>query len=142
MDTTDTLNKTFDFIQKAIDSLNVNSLFGAPVKEGDHTVIPVADVMHGFGFGSGSGMPEARLEAGKEPGTGGETPVEMGGAGGGGGGKATPRGFIRLGPDGVSYTPTNNDTLISVAGIVMAAWSTFWIAVTVMVVAKSLGRKE
>ncbi|MCP4164362.1 MAG: hypothetical protein GY759_00530 [Chloroflexi bacterium] len=105
-----------------IDDLDVTSVFGEPSVEGETTVIPVADVMYGYGYGYG-GSAEGE-----------------GGGGGGGGGKATPRGYIEVTSDGVSYKATENETLIALAGILTGVWSIFWLAITVMTVAKAVAK--
>lgn len=60
-------------------------IFGAPVTQGETTVIPVGKVRWGFGGGAG---------AGTEDGKGGEDYGE--GGGGGGGVTANPVGFIEI----------------------------------------------
>ena len=115
-------------LQTMMDSLSVDGVFGPATMEGDTAVIPVADVMYGFGYGFG-GPAETEGPGGS-------------GAGGGGGGRATPRGFIRITPDGVSYTPTNNDTLIAIAGMLTGIWSIFWVAVTIITLIRTVGRSK
>ncbi len=51
--------------------------------------------------------------------------------GAGGLGHAKPCGVIKITPDGVSFEPTANPLQIPLAGILMAAWSVFWITLTV-----------
>jgi uncharacterized spore protein YtfJ len=109
-------------------TLNVNAVFGKPVKEGDVTVIPVAFVRYGFGYGSGFGRgPMGSAEGGEEP-----KPTGVGGGSGAGGmGRSSPLGFIRIEPGGVRFEPIMNLTPISLAGIALSAWSVFWIALTI-----------
>lgn len=111
---TDELAQLFDPIERALDRLSINAVFGQPTKEGDVTIIPVAQIGAAFGYGYGSG--------GRE----GEKPE--GGGGGGMRGTAKPCGFVKLTSDGVYYEPTFNPMLIPLAGIALAAWMVFWIA--------------
>lgn len=141
-------NQTLDRIQQMIDDLDVKSVFGAPTKEGDYTLIPVAKVMYGFGYGSGSGPVQAKkgkdAKGDAEAGAAGaaEGDGTAFGGGGGGGGRVTPRGFIRIGPDGVRYEGTYNATLIPLAGMLTGMWAIFWIAVTVMTAFTMVGVKQ
>lgn len=119
----------FEPIERMLDQLQVEAVFGEPTKEGAVTIIPVAEVSVGFGYGFGFG---------RGPGDTGEDDEEEeasdsgegGGGGGGAGGRATPRGYIQITPDGVSFEPFVDQTRIAIAGIAMAAWSVFWISKT------------
>lgn len=111
-------------IEEMLERLTVAATFGAPVKEGDVTLIPVASVAYGFGYGAGSGTRPAD-EAGAEA-----ESAEGQGAGGGGGGMARPMGYIRVNPEGVKYEPLFDPAKVSIAGILMAAWTVFWITKT------------
>jgi uncharacterized spore protein YtfJ len=120
-------------IEDMLKRLNVGSVFGEPIKEGDATIIPVASVGYCFGYGYGHGSGTAvSTETDKPPSTG-----EGAGGGGGGGGTARPQGVIRISADGVRCEPLVNATAISLAGIGMVAWSVFWIAAAVRAFAKS-----
>lgn len=145
----DQTTQTLDRIQQMIDDLDVKSAFGAATTEGDYTLIPVANVMYGFGYGSGSGPAKAKKGDGATGGAAGaaeegatEGDGTMFGGGGGGGGRVTPRGFIRIGPDGVRYEGTYNATLIPIAGMLTGMWSIFWIAITVMTAFTMLGVRQ
>lgn len=107
-------------IEKAIERLGVNAVFGEPVRQGEVTVIPVAEVRFGFGYGSGRG-PSVAQEDG---------PISQEGSGGGSGagGRASPKGYIGISPAGVRFEPVVDVTRIAVAGIFFAAWTVFWIA--------------
>lgn len=107
-------------IEELFEKLNVDAVFGQPIQEGDVTIIPVAEVGVGFGFGSGL-SPEKDEEDGDEA----DSPT---GQGSGGGGKATPRGYIKITPDGVNFVSTMDESRVALAGIGMVAWSVFWIA--------------
>jgi uncharacterized spore protein YtfJ len=124
----DKIEVTLEPIDEMLKKLNANAVFGEPFKEGDVTVIPVANVAYGFGYGSGSGkmtgsMPKAAEDAGG--------PGEGSGQGGGGGGMARPIGYVRISPDGVTYEPIMDTSRISMLGIAMVMWNVFWITATV-----------
>lgn len=129
-------------IEQMLEKLGVDAVFGKPTTEGEVTIIPVAQVEMGFGYGSGYGRaPEAeqanRSEVQASPQGG-----EGGGGGGGGGGRATPRGYVRITPQEVKFQPIIDETRIPLAGILMVAWSVFWIAATIRSVAKSIARRK
>ena len=42
-------------IERFIEEIGVNKVFGSPTEEGDVTIIPVAQVEFGFGYGGGYG---------------------------------------------------------------------------------------
>jgi uncharacterized spore protein YtfJ len=130
-------------LEETLDRLSINAVFGEPLREGETTLIPVAEVTLGFGYGYGSGpapQPEADIEealAEAPPADEEEKEVEveleqeMGGAGGGGGGKARPLGYVRIDPQGVRFEAIEDETRIALAGIAMVAWSVFWIAAAI-----------
>ncbi len=123
-------------IEEMLQRLNASSVFGEPTREGATTVIPVAEVMYGFGAGGGYGKPPAGEaaavgEAAAEQDTG-----EGGGSGGGGGGRAKPLGYIRLDADGAHFDPIQDQSRIALAGIAMVAWAIFWVTATIRAFAK------
>lgn len=122
-------------IEQMLKQLSVNTVFGQPTKEDGVTVIPVAQIGLGFGYGYGRGPDGATEEKEPTAGTG-----EGGGAGGGGG--ASPRGYIKITSEGVSFEPIIDQTRISLAGIFLAAWSVFWISATLRAVTKTLAKKR
>jgi uncharacterized spore protein YtfJ len=123
-------------IEDMLGRLNVRSAFGEPVREGDTTLIPVATVACGFGYGSGYGRGPGKKpgQAADEP-AGGDSPEappagegEGGGAGAGGGGWVKPQGYIRIRGDEVEFEPIMNMSLIPLAGMLTGAWCLFWIS--------------
>jgi uncharacterized spore protein YtfJ len=119
-------------IENMMKRLTVNSVFGEPIKEGDQTVIPVAQVSYGFGFGAGWGSGAAEAEGEERPANAGGRGVHDGGGHGGGAmGKAQPAGALRITADGVHFEPVMDPKAIALAGIAMVAWNVFWIAATV-----------
>lgn len=121
------LSQAAEHIERIVERLNVNAVFGELRREGDVAVIPVAQIATTFGFGFGSGEGPAEGEEGMATG---------GGGGGGGMGSAKPRGFIKITPKGVAFEPAANPFQIPLAGIAMVAWSVFWITLTVRAFAR------
>jgi uncharacterized spore protein YtfJ len=127
-------------LEGTLDRLSIQSVFGEPLREGETTLIPVAEVTLGFGYGYGSG-PAPQPEAADEEEALAEAPPaeaaavelekEVGGAGGGGGGKARPLGYIRIDAQGVRFESIEDETRIALAGIAMVAWCVFWIAAAI-----------
>jgi uncharacterized spore protein YtfJ len=123
-----TTDRSHELIGQMLDSLNTTAVFGAPVHEGDVTVIPVARVWYGFGEGSGSGTAGAPSESGE---------VQTGeGGGGGGGGRARPLGYIRIAGDDVRFEPIVDPGRLALAGMALAAWNVFWIVAAVRAFAR------
>jgi len=130
-------------IEQFVETLDVKSVFGEPVTEDGVTLIPVAEVQYGFGYGGGYGSAPGSDDAaeGEESSEeADEAPVDGAGGGGGAGGRAAPRGFIRITPDEVIFEPITNEDRIPLAGILMVAWSVFWIAWTIRTLIKSVAR--
>ena len=121
--------------------LRVESVFGPPTKEGETTVIPVAQVAVGFGYGSGYGRGEEPQTSAQETPNGVKS-GEGGGGGGGGGGRAMPRGVLRITPQTVSFEPVFDPTRIPLAGILMVAWAIFWITATIRVIARAVASSK
>jgi uncharacterized spore protein YtfJ len=108
------------------------AVFGQPVSSGDYTVIPVAEVAAGGGFGSGMGFNSLRRRRGEaktESSEGAAGVVEGaeapsptmegagGGGGGGGGAMARPVAVIVLGPDGVRVQPVLDMTKLALTAL-------------------------
>lgn len=122
--TRDPMDRMAELLRELLASGGVNAAFGEPRTIGDRTVIPAAEVMHGFGFGMGSG-----------PGRGPGAESADGGFGGGGGGgtRTRPVAAIVVGPQGVSVEPILDMTQIWMAALTAGAFSLLWM--------KRLGRK-
>jgi uncharacterized spore protein YtfJ len=82
-------------------SLNIKHVFGEPIQRGDTTIVPVAQVMYGFGAGGGEGR-RRRANGGAIDDS---SPAEGQGAGGGGGLRMTPAGALEIGPHGTRFVP-------------------------------------
>jgi uncharacterized spore protein YtfJ len=129
-------------IEQMLEKLGVEAVFGKPTGEGEVTIIPVAQVEMGFGYGSGYGRgTRPEQTAGSEAQTPGQE-GEGGGGGGGAGGRAIPRGYVRITPQEVKFQPIIDETRIPLAGILMAAWSVFWVAATIRSVVRSIARRK
>jgi uncharacterized spore protein YtfJ len=109
-------------IERMVDGLGVDAVFGEPIREGNVSVVPVAEVRFGFGYGYGSGQ-----DLGKEDG-GGRSTGEGSGGGSGAAGRASAKGYIRISGDEVRFEPVVDVTRLALAGIAFVAWSVFWIS--------------
>ncbi len=100
---------------------SVNAVFGQPVTVGDKVVIPIASVSYGFGIGFGEA-------------TGPEVEESSGGVGGGEGGGmgARPLGVVEITPDRTRVEPIVNEQVVTLAGMLLGAWSIFWAAAAVI----------
>ncbi len=104
-------------IESMLSQLNVNTVFGPPLKEGETSIVPIAEVGFGFGFGYGSGG---------EKETKGEESDRTGG-GGGGGGTAKPIGFIKLSAGGAKFEPILDSGKIAITLFMAIGWWVFWV---------------
>ena len=101
-------------VEDLLDRLGPKAAFGEPVRHGAFTLIPVAEMRVGFGFGSGFGRnPDAP-----------DTPPEGGGGGGGAGGRVVPRGFLRITTDAARFVPTPDVTRLALGAMALAALMT------------------
>ncbi len=134
-------------IAQLVNNIGAKSVFGEPTAENGIVIIPVAQVEYGFGYGGGYGS-NPNADESESDGEDAEVaaeesaPGEGGGGGGGAGGRATPRGFIRITPEEVTYEPISDDERVPLAGILMVAWSVFWVALTVRTLIKSVARAK
>jgi uncharacterized spore protein YtfJ len=130
-------------IEEMLTKLNVESVFGKPTTEGGVMIIPVAEVNFGFGYGGGYGRgPNGNSAETSGVGEPSAPTGEGGGSGGGAGGRATPRGYLHITADGVKFEPISDVTRIPLAGILMVAWSVFWITATVRTIAKAIAQRK
>jgi uncharacterized spore protein YtfJ len=84
-------------------SVSIRHVYGEPVHHGDTTVIPVAQVVYGFGAGGGQGPGRLLRNTSDENPAKTDTPSEAKGAGGGGGVRMTPVGALEIGPQGTRF---------------------------------------
>jgi len=103
-----------DLISGLYDIAQSTAVFGAPVTQGDYTVITAAEVTVGLGYGFGGGGGGAQPEADEQDEA--EANVGYGGGGGGGGtASARPVAVIEIGPHGVRVEPIVDPTKIVLA---------------------------
>jgi uncharacterized spore protein YtfJ len=116
-------------IENMVDVLGVGAVFGEPIREGNVTVVPVAEVRFTFGYGYGSGRGRGEGIEGNP-----STAEQGSGGGSGAGGRASAKGYLRISADGVRFEPVLDVTRLALAGIAFAAWNVFWIGRTIRVV--------
>ena len=107
-------------IETLLAQLGPKAVFGEPVRSGETTIIPVAEVRTGFGFGGGQGR-SARP-------TSEQTADEGGGSGAGMGARVIPRGYLRISGEQVRFEPILDIARVSMAGMALAAWIAFIIS--------------
>ena len=123
-------------IERLLDTLgdlrrqaDVSTCFGEPLTVEGRTVIPIAKVGYGFGLGAGQGPMREIEEAMGEVDEG-----LTGGSGGGGGMTSSPLGVIEVTPQGTRVEPIIDEQKVAIVGILVAAWSVFWLARALMVI--------
>lgn len=128
-------------IEEMLDKLSVERVFGTPTNEGGITIIPVAQVDVGFGYGGGYTPDSSDKQSDLDQES---TSSNKGGvgSGGGGGGRATPRGYLHITADGIKYEPIIDATRIPLAGIFLGAWAIFWITATIRTIAKAVAKRK
>jgi uncharacterized spore protein YtfJ len=119
-------------LQRLLAGADSSTVFGPPVSSGGFTVIPVAEVASGGGFGSGLGFGTPRMRGERTAGqmggpesSGGQgtgvfdATVQVGGGGGGGGGGSLgrPVAVIVLKPDGVEVKPVLDVTKLVITAL-------------------------
>ena len=109
-------------------SATVDAVFGQPVQTGDKIVIPIASVSYGFGLGFG----EARA---KRPRGRRRQRAEAAAAGV----IARPLGLVEITPEQHARRADCNEQTVGLAGMLLGAWSVFWIARAVI---RILGRSR
>ncbi len=116
----DDLQKRFQELQT---KAGVRSVFGEVIEVDGHKLIPVASVAYGFGVGGGQGP--KRQEKGDAP----------GGGGGGAGMRIEPIALIEVTNGALKIQPIVNVTRIAIAGMLLSAWTVFWVTRTIRKVA-------
>ncbi len=121
------LDRLFDSIDGLRNTAVVGMAFGEPQEVEGKVIISVAEVGMGFGLGFGQSMAAiATPEEVEEPAPEGQS----GGGGGGGGSNARPIAIIEITPQETVVKPIEDETRITLAGIVMVAWCVFWLMAT------------
>lgn len=109
----DELQKQFQEMQN---KAAVRTVFGEVIEVDGRRFIPVATVAYGFGMGGGQGP--TRQDKGDSP----------GGGGGGGAVRVEPIAVIEITEGTLKVQPIVNVTRVAIAGLLMGAWSVFWIS--------------
>lgn len=100
-----TLQLTMD---KFLSAASIEAVYGSPIKDGENTVIPAAEVLSVAGFGLGAGSGPQGMGDNENTGSG---------AGGGGGGRvlSRPVAAIVISPAGVRVEPIVDVTKVALA---------------------------
>ncbi len=99
------------------------TVFGEPMTVNGRTIIPVASVRYMFGFGMGRGVDRAEKDSGE-------------GGGGGGGAMVRPVALLEISGNETRLKPIVDVNRQALAGIALAAWSVFWITLTIRALAR------
>ena len=103
----------------------VKTVFGDPIHQNGRTIIPVARVAYGFGLGIGRNSEKEKEEE------------ELNEGGGGGGGiSVRPVAILEIDEKETRIKPVVDMTRVILAGMTLAAWSAFWITLTIRATAK------
>ena len=87
----------------------VKNVYGEPVIAGDKTIIPVAQIIYGFGGGYGYGQKPKKIQAAENMSAEDDEKKKTGeGLGGGGGVFARPKGVYEISNKGTRFIPANN----------------------------------
>lgn len=129
-------------IEQLVNKIGADTVFGTPTTENGTMIIPVAQAEFGFGYGGGYGHSPTSEQNSDNGSDGTHDAAEGGGGGGGGGGRATPRGYIRVSSDEVTYDPIVDETRVPMAALLLAAWSVFWIMATVRTIANAVAKTK
>ncbi len=106
------VDRLFSQFEETHKQASVDAAFGTPIEAAGKTVIPIASAMYGFGMGGGEGEREGRSDVG---------------GGGGGGYMVRPLALAVIDEGGVHIQPVVNAGRIVLAGILVGAWSIFWL---------------
>ena len=104
-------------VSRLAEVATADAVVGPRIEANGRTVIPLASVSagYGFGLGYGHGMEAAQNAKG----------------GGGGGSRARPVAVVELSDEGVRVRQVVDSTRITLASLVLAAWSVLWIGRTI-----------
>ena len=105
-------------LARFMETADVNRVFGSPLRRGEVTIIPTAEVLAGVGFGVGYGGADSNS---KDPDGGRD---QGGGGGGGGGGRilSRPVAVVVIEPEGVRVEPVIDQTKIGLAALTAAGF--------------------
>ncbi len=107
-------------LDRFLATADVDKVFGEPIRQGETTIVPAAEMITGMGFGFGFGRGSDSSD---------EPTHEGGGGGGGGGGSvlARPVAVVVASPEGVRVEPVVDVTKVALAaltagGFMLATW--------------------
>lgn len=106
-------------ISAAQERAGVKTVFGEPYQVNGRTIIPVARVRYGFGFGLGRRNWAEKAHG--EPDEG----------GGGAGASVRPVAVLEVGATETKVKPILDVTRLVLGAMLLAAWNVFWISYTV-----------
>ena len=143
------IDALFDRLKSVSEEVNVNAVFGTPETVEGKTLIPVAEIMYGFGGGAGTGPAGGSscegecgedCDCDEECDCDGECDEDCDcechehagdeaamGAGGGAGARARPIAYIEVGPEGTRVQSIVDEQKVALAGIALAFWAVGWI---------------
>jgi uncharacterized spore protein YtfJ len=110
-------------VEKIFAAAQPGAVFGQPVDAGSYTLITVAEVTSGGGFGVGLGRgPAPKSDAKHSPPAeaappAGKQSIGGSGFGGGGGSMGRPVAIIAIGPNGVTVRPVVDVTKVAMAAL-------------------------
>ena len=120
MTSTEWSTASFDGIPRSVSRLsdiaNADAVVGPVQERSGRTAIPLASVAAGYGFGLGVGQGANRTE---------------GGGGGGGRSHTRPVAIVELTESSLQVHPVVDTTRITVASLLLAAWSVYWVMRTI-----------
>jgi uncharacterized spore protein YtfJ len=91
----------------------VKNVYGEPVVAGDKIIIPVAQIMYGFGGGYGQGQKPKKFQSQENISVQSDEKKNSGeGLGGGGGIVAKPKGVYEISSKCTKFIPANNTRLL------------------------------
>lgn len=125
------MKNLLELMEKVPDEVSVDAAFGKPEEYEGRILIPVAEVMYGYGvgFGSAEGQQAACCEEEGSP-VSEEEQAEHPPAYGGGGGigaKARPIAYIEVTSEGTKVKAIVDEQKVALAGIFLSIWAVGWI---------------
>jgi uncharacterized spore protein YtfJ len=103
------INFLENLAQRLGQTATVKNVYGEPVVVGEKTIIPVAQIVYGFGGGYGYGRKPKKFSNPENVSAGNGNEKKGGeGLGGGGGLVARPKGVYEISKQGTRFIPANN----------------------------------
>lgn len=126
------LKALVDRFDEISEKANVDAVFGKPETVEGRVLIPVAEMMVGFGMGGGlAPAQECTCECGdraaEEESCECEAHESANGGGGGAGAHVRPIAYIEVGPEGTHVKPIVDEQKVALAGILLGFWAVGWV---------------